>query len=413
MRCPGPPSYGAPVEIVGTAKRTWAWAQGLSPWVLDGVLAATMVVLGFATTSGPTAVEGQTYTARDGLAVVLLLAVTVPYVVRSRYPFGVFVTTYVALVLYVGLGYNEGLLPIFVLVGMYAVGAHRSARTAVSSFVIAIAGLLALLPSDAPGFEADNVLTSGALFGAAVLFGSTVQARRLRLEALEQRTEALEREQEEEARRAVADERLHIAQELHDVVAHSMSVIAVQAGAGRHVIDQDPEAAKQALENISSTSRASLGELRRLLGVLREEGEGATYAPVPGLNDLADLVGDVVAAGVPVVTDVEGDLDSVPPAIAFTGYRLVQEALTNVMKHAGPATATVQVGCGTDRLRIEVRDDGRGVNARSDGTGHGLVGMRERVAVFGGTLDAGPVAGGGFRVAAELPYDTAAEEGRP
>ena len=114
---PGPPSYGAPVEIVGTAKRTWARAQGLSPWVLDGVLAATMVVLGSATRSGPTAV-GARPTARDGLAVVLLLAATVPYVVRSRYPFGVFVTTYVALVLYVGLGYNEGLLPIFVLVGM-------------------------------------------------------------------------------------------------------------------------------------------------------------------------------------------------------------------------------------------------------------------------------------------------------
>jgi len=281
---------------------------------------------------------------------------------------------------------------------------------AVAAYAFTIVGLLALLPSDAPGFGADSVLTSGALFGAAVLFGATVQGRRLRLEAVEQRAVALEREQDEEARRAVADERLRIAQELHDVVAHSMSVIAVQAGAGMHVIDREPEQAKLALEAISATSRSTLRELRRLLGVLRDDGAGAAYEPTPGLADLERLAHDVSATGVAVEVSMVGDLGAVPPGIDFTAYRVVQEALTNVIKHAGPARARVRIDATPSGLRIEVSDDGRGVNGRSDGTGHGLIGMQERVAVFGGALETGPTAGGGFRVAADLPYGSPASE---
>ena len=398
------------MDLAVTAKRVRGRVQGLPPWVLDAVLAATMVVVGFTTTSGPTAVEGQSYEARDGLAVVLLLAATLPYVVRSRYPFAVLFMTYSALVVYVGLAYNEGVVPLFVLIGLYTVGAHRPARMAVAAYAFTIVGLLALLPSDAPGFGADSVLTSGALFGAAVLFGATVQGRRLRLEAVEQRAVALEREQDEEARRAVADERLRIAQELHDVVAHSMSVIAVQAGAGMHVIDREPEQAKLALEAISATSRSTLRELRRLLGVLRDDGAGAAYEPTPGLADLERLAHDVSATGVAVEVSMVGDLGAVPPGIDFTAYRVVQEALTNVIKHAGPARARVRIDATPSGLRIEVSDDGRGVNGRSDGTGHGLIGMQERVAVFGGALETGPTAGGGFRVAADLPYGSPASE---
>jgi signal transduction histidine kinase len=207
-----------------------------------------------------------------------------------------------------------------------------------------------------------------------------------------------------EQARAIADERLHIAQELHDVVAHSMSVIAVQAGVGMHVADTDAAEAKKALENISNTSRSSLAELRRLLGVLRDDGDGANYAPAPGLGDLDKMAKEVSDEGVPVTVTMEGSLADVPPGVDFTGYRIVQEALTNVLKHAGPSTARVLVAHEPGALRIEVRDDGRGVNCRSSGTGHGLMGMRERVAVYGGRLDAGPVDGGGFKVAAELPY---------
>ncbi len=226
----------------------------------------------------------------------------------------------------------------------------------------------------------------------------------MRLAEAEERAEILEREQEEERARAIADERLHIAQELHDVVAHSMSVIAVQAGVGMHVADTDAAEAKKALENISMTSRSTLAELRRLLGVLRDDGSGAAYAPAPGLGDLDKLARELSDAGVPVEIEVEGSIKDVPPGVDFTGYRIVQEALTNVLKHAGPSTARVAVQHRPGALHIEVSDDGRGVNGRSTGTGHGLLGMRERVAVYGGTLDAGPVAGGGFRVAADLPY---------
>jgi signal transduction histidine kinase len=272
-------------------------------------------------------------------------------------------------------------------------------------------GLVALLLLDAPGYAVSDMIANSAIFGVAVLFGWNVQSRRLRLAALEERAEALEREQEEESRRAVADERLRIAQELHDVVAHSMSVIAVQAGAGMHVVDKDPAEAKKALENISATSRSTLTELRRLLGVLRDDGEGAAYAPTPGLAELDRLTSEMESAGVEVEVSLDGDLGRVPPGVDFTGYRIVQEALTNVLKHAGPARAEVKVGSGEGTLRIEVIDDGRGVNGRSDGAGHGLVGMRERVAVYGGTLDAGPRSGGGFRVAAELPYGDVATGG--
>jgi signal transduction histidine kinase len=182
-----------------------------------------------------------------------------------------------------------------------------------------------------------------------------------------------------------------------------MGVIAVQAGVGAHVIDNDPVEAKRALEAISSTSRSTLTEIRRLLGVLREDA-GAQYAPAPGLHELHRLVHDVGAAGLDVDLRYEGERAELPPGVDFTAYRIVQEALTNVLKHAGPAQASVTVGYEPGALRLEVVDDGRGVNGRSSGGGHGLMGMRERVAVYGGVFEAGPRTGGGFRVAVRLPY---------
>jgi signal transduction histidine kinase len=223
------------------------------------------------------------------------------------------------------------------------------------------------------------------------------------MEQVEERAAIVEREHEEAAKRALADERLRIAQELHDVVAHSMGVIAVQAGVGAHVIDTDPPEAKKSLDAISTTSRATLTEIRRLLGVLRADGD-AGYEPAPGLADLDRLVTDLDGAGLAVDVQFEGDRHDLPPGVDLTAYRIVQEALTNVLKHAGPAAATVTVGYEPDAVRIEVVDDGRGVNGRASGGGHGLVGMRERVAVYGGTLETGPRVGGGFRVAARLPY---------
>jgi signal transduction histidine kinase len=185
-----------------------------------------------------------------------------------------------------------------------------------------------------------------------------------------------------------------------------MSVIAVQAGMGVHVIDDQPDAAKQALESISRTSRSTLQEMRRLLGVLRGEDGERAHVPAPGLGDLPTLVEQVRAAGLPVELTVDGQRAEVPLGVDLSAYRVVQEGLTNVIKHAGVASAAVHVRYQPGEIVVEVSDDGRGAAtpARENGGGHGLVGMRERVAVWGGTLDAGPVPGGGYRVLAHLPY---------
>ena len=217
----------------------------------------------------------------------------------------------------------------------------------------------------------------------------------------------------EEARRAVADERLHIAQELHDVIGHTLGVIAVQSQVGARVIDADPAEAKQCLVSVSERSRGALAEIRRILAGLRAD-DAAGYAPPPGLDALGDLAADVTAAGVPVDLRVE-DAESVPVALGLTAYRVVQESLTNVLKHAGPARATVTLRRDDGALLVEVTDDGRGARDHEGApaaTGHGHLGMAERVAVWGGTLTTGPRAEGGYRVAAWLPWGAAHDPGR-
>ena len=203
----------------------------------------------------------------------------------------------------------------------------------------------------------------------------------------------------------MTEERLRIARELHDVVAHSMSVVAVHAGSGRMVAKEDPAAAERALGTIEATTRSALGEMRRLLGVLRGgDGDGAaTLEPSPGLADLDALVEDVGRSGAHVELRVQGERTVVPPGVDLSAYRVVQEALTNVIKHAGPARAVVEVRYTDTDVTVDVTDDGRGGPATTARGGHGLVGMRERVAVHGGALDAGPRERGGFHVSARFP----------
>ena len=217
----------------------------------------------------------------------------------------------------------------------------------------------------------------------------------------------LEREREDRDRAAVAAEGLRIARELHDVVAHAMSVVAVQAGVGRHVIDTDVDAAREALGVIETTSRGSLVEMRRMLGVLRHGDEAAALRPMPGLADVPDLVADTRRAGLGVTLDASGVTGELPAGVDLAVYRVVQESLTNVLKHGGPV-AHVRVVRGADRVEVEVTDDGAaqgsvGRDAPGPGGGHGLLGMRERVALFGGSFEAAQRPGGGFRVHASLP----------
>jgi signal transduction histidine kinase len=201
----------------------------------------------------------------------------------------------------------------------------------------------------------------------------------------------------------VSEERLRIARELHDVVAHAMSVVTVQSGVAAHVIDTQPDEAKRMLENIRVTSHEALDEMRRLLGVLRGT---ADLAPTPSLRDVEELAASLRSSGVPVSVTITGDRREIPGGVDLTAFRIVQEALTNVLKHAGPdARATVTVEYAPGVVVVEVVDDGRGAAAIPTGEpGHGLLGMRERVAVFGGDLVAGPRPGGGFGVRATLQY---------
>ncbi len=252
-------------------------------------------------------------------------------------------------------------------------------------------------------------LLSEIFVGAAWLVGWNLRRRRAGWAELRARTERLEREREEEARRAVSEERLRIARELHDVIAHSMSVIAVQSGVGNHVIDTQPGEARQALAAIEATSRAALTEMRRLLGVLRQEGEPrGSLTPAPGLADLTSLVAHVQEAGLRVWINVEGERKSVPPGIDLSAYRVIQEALTNVIKHAAAASATVTICYRDQSVAVEITNQGPAVpDVRvpppRPGSGHGIIGMRERVAVFGGEFAAGPRPDGGFQVRACFP----------
>jgi signal transduction histidine kinase len=249
-------------------------------------------------------------------------------------------------------------------------------------------------------------------FALAWVLGDSMRTRRAYFAQLEERAARLEKEREAQAKVAVAAERARIARELHDVVAHNVSVMVVQADGAAYVLDSTPDQAKKALETISSTGRQALAEMRRLLGVLRtgEHQEGGEYVPQPDVEQIHDLVGQCRGSGLAVDFKVEGTPRPLPSGVELTAYRIVQEALTNTRKHGGPkAGASVRLVYFDDGLGLLVEDDGKGAphelyeEGGVDGRGHGLIGMRERVGMVGGTLDAGPRPGGGFRISALLP----------
>jgi len=298
-------------------------------------------------------------------------------------------------------------LAVFVLT--FDIVLHSRRRVALAAPVAAAAALavsLALQPSGVVTFYTWVASELGVV--VAWLAAENLRHRRARWSELQARAERLEREREEEARRAVTEERLRIARELHDVIAHSMSVIAVQSAVGHHVMDTQPLQAQQALAAIEATSRSALTEMRRLLGVLRQEGEPVgSLTPAPGLADLTSLVTQVQDAGLRVRIQVDGQRGPVPPGVDLSAYRIIQEALTNVIKHAASSRAIVAICYRADSVTVEITDDGPapGVGAplARPGSAHGVIGMRERVAVFGGEFAAAPRPEGGFRVRACFP----------
>jgi signal transduction histidine kinase len=382
-----------------------------SAWVFDSALA--LVAAGVSTLMFTERMTVAPLARPRGILVVgcaLVLLHTLPLAARRRFP-----GTVLALVVASGLAFATLDLPpdilgVAILVAVYSVAAYGDRRASLAGLAAAELGLAAVQLS--PGRTGVRTLVGNmGVVAAAWVLGYFAHNYRAYAARLEERTVELEQAREELARRAVTEERLRLARELHDVVAHAMSVIAVQSGVGAHVADSQPEQVAKALAAIEATSRAALTELRRLLGVLRQDSEPqASLTPVPGLANLESLLAEVAKAGLAVRLRVEGTPAPLPAGLDLSAYRIVQEALTNVVKHAGPAHVQVTICYRDHEVAVEVTDDGHGVAAvAGDGrraTGHGLIGMAERMAAFGGDLEVGPRPGGGFRVAARLPLAT-------
>jgi signal transduction histidine kinase len=369
--------------------------------VLDAALAGSLAVL-----AGAEVLTGQVSGPRAA-AVPLALLLTLPLAVRRRFPLPVTVAVSASFLLNWAAGvdmYSYWASIVAGLVTAYTAAAHLRPRLA----ALALACLYAAIAVSALGFS--GLLWGGILVGGAALAGFALRDRRRHVSQLAGLAHQLELARDENARAAVAGERARIARELHDVVAHSVSVMVVQAGAAEEVLGADPGKAREPLRSVQDTGRQALVELRRLLGVLRTDHSEAALAPQPGLDQVGGLAAQVQGAGVAVELCVDGDRDGIPAGVDLAAYRIVQEALTNVLKHATASHAVVRVGYRPDAIELEVLDDGHGpLGAGHDGagTGQGLIGMRERASLYGGVVEARPRAEGGFAVRARLPVRSA------
>ena len=290
------------------------------------------------------------------------------------------------------------------LLAFWVVGAYNERTQAIAGTAIGFACMGVVVRVDERlGLEE---AVSGILFGGTVsVIAYALQQRRKRAAELEERAAGLEREAAQRESAAVAAERRRIARELHDVIAHSVTLMTVQAGAARLLLAEDPNRAREPVLSVEDTGRHALVELRRLLGILRADEGEASLAPQPGLSRIDDLLTRTRRAGLPVELAVAGEPRDLPPGVDLTAYRILQEALTNAHKHAGPARAHVSLRYGAEALELEVTNDGPLAPNGGDGVGHGLVGMSERVALYDGTFEAGPRAGGGYAVCARLPIE--------
>jgi signal transduction histidine kinase len=339
--------------------------------------------------------------------VALAVLMCVPLIWRRRWPRGVF--AFLAVVAFIQwlAGINIAVSDFTLMVAMYTIAAQCAFRWALAALTAAELGaalsVYRLAQQAHPQDQWKSLIPFGISIGAIWVCGLYISTRRKYTLSLEERARRLECERDAQAEVAAAGERARIARELHDVIAHSISVMVIQADGAAYTVDSDVARARRAMEAIGATGRQALMEMRRMLGVLRENDGVATLAPQPGVDQLNELVEQIRTAGLPVEFEVEGESVSLPTGQELAIYRIVQEALTNVMKHAGPAaSARVGLHYGDRAIEVRIRDDGRGATF-TDGRGHGLVGMRERAAVYGGNVSAEPAPGGGFEVIARLP----------
>lgn len=369
-------------------------------------LAVTVVLFGgtlLATASGPPLWRGQ-------LTAAAILAAGIAYGAlawRRRWPLATLAAATAGAAGYLVLTRAQGLVLAAPMVALYNAADTTGRRSGLTVGWLAVLALASVhtLSRPVPWFGWEN-LALLALGGLAIAGGDAARSRRAYIAEVEERARHAERDREQEAKRRVTEERLRIARDLHDVVGHHLALINVQAGVATLVFDDQPTQAKQALAHIRQASRSGLDELRDTIGLLREPGDvPAPTAPNIGLSGVDELAATFRRSGLCVDHDIRGVQRPLPSAADLTAYRVIQESLTNVRKHAAAATARIELSYGAVVLRIVVEDDGNGVSATRGGTGvgHGIAGMRERVVALGGSLEAGPRPGGGFRVSAQLP----------
>lgn len=398
------PSYADRVQAL------YAWPRR-HPRLLDGGLALGLLFLGGA-------MVGQA-PRRWPLALAALLAMVIPVVFRRRHPTGAFIAGTAAGALQVVLLSRPVGSDVAILVLLYTLAAYRPRRLSVAGLAVCLTGAAVAITRWAPGRVLHSPTTAGEVFlfftvptVLAWVLGDSTRYRRGYYRALEERAARLERERDAQAQIAAAAERARIAREMHDVIAHNVSVMVVQADGAAFALDAQPERAREALGAISRTGRQALTEMRRLLGVLRTADDRAELTPQPGISQVGELLEQARASGLPVSFTVEGLPQELPGGADLAAYRVIQESLTNTRKHGGPsASASVTLRYCEDDLMLCITDDGRGAAAAPEAGGHGLTGMRERAELYGGTVRSGPRPGGGYQVTATLPFTVPALPG--
>ncbi|MEV0288396.1 sensor histidine kinase [Kribbella sp. NPDC050820] len=342
------------------------------------------------------------------LEVLVVAAIVLTLLARRRFPFAAPAVTWLASA---AVSFADGRLIVdkagLFLAGMGAallLGNSRSDRQARIGLAIVLSGAAIVIYND-PLHQRGDIIFTPVLFAIGWLLGFALRQRTERTEAAEERATRAEREREAAARVAVAEERGRIARELHDVVAHAVSVMVLQVGAVRHRMPLTDTEDRETLRNVEHAGRTALAEMRRLLSAMRQDGDELELLPHPGLDNLDALADDVRAAGLPVKLEIRGEPFPLPPGLDLSAYRIVQEGLTNALKHSRASHAEVDVDYSATELLLEVRDDGPGGPSAEAGLGHGLVGVRERVKIFGGDMTAGTARTGGFVLRARLPLD--------
>ena len=403
----------APLSRRGAAETAPAWYDRPAEQdAIGAVLLTAMSLIGVVTHLHVDLPEGEGEAAArsiNALGIGLVLLQTVPLAWRRRNPVAVLAVSLSALFVFSVLGYFASFAAFGFLLALYTVAAHRDRRISIPSGIASGVVLFLILLYRQEPIEIDAILAEFMIVSAAWFLGDGFRIRRDQVRQLEDRALRLEREREERARQAVVEERRVIARELHDVVAHNVSVIVAQAGGARRIADTQPNEALATLGNIEDAGREALVEMRRLMGLLRTDSDRvAERSPEPGMHNLEALAAQVREAGVPVAIRIEGDPKPLPVGLDLSAFRIVQEGLTNILKHAGTANADVLVRYGIDRLELRIDDDGSGRPegpTRSRRFRYGHLGMRERVALFGGDLHVGTRPDGGYRVTASLPLD--------